>query len=260
MELSLDEGKFLDSKSLSAPLSRRRRCCARLRRTGHHSVMETGQSRPSPVAVAAEASRERLPPSHSLPGEDFCSVFQGTRGPRRKQRQRSRRTCLVPSSSLCHPENQPLGSQAVCSSRWPRPLRTQSQVAGAERGRDTWAAWHFPGREPQGSAQAPVTGSEDTGAEQHGSLRASVARPPLENSRRRSVTPRDSTSCSGQVPASQSTSALSCAYLVPLGASASPRKAGPLDAWPAEGQGSGRGGEPILVSPLGHPVLVGPFP
>lgn len=244
MELSLDEGKFLDSKSLSAPLSRHRRCCARLRGTGHRSAMETGQSALFPGC--------RLPPSHFLPEEDFCSVFQGTRSPRRKQKQRSRRTCLPPS--LCCPENQPLGSQAVGLSRGPHTPRNKARGQVLSGGREPLghscvgiARSGTSGREPRpGSRRAvpkprsPAPRTQVQGAWLPAGL---VARPPPENSHRRSVTrvtaPASRAALAGFRPRSPRVCPALFSPGSTQGAAASPRKAGPLDTWPAEGLSAG---------------------
>lgn len=87
-----------------------------------------------------------------------------------------------------------------------------------------------------------------------------MVRPQLENSHRSSITPQGQHQFPGQLwvgfPASKSSSALFCSYLVPLGQSASPRKAGP---WaPGLGKDGLRWAGAVrrsLASPLGHPVL-----
>lgn len=125
------------------PLSHR--CCVEAQRDWplqrppqHHGDMARGSW--SWLALLSEPFRMHIPPFHLLHVEDFCSVFPGTKGRRRKPAEghASRSCCAAPKTTLC--------GQAVGLSSPAQPPRDLVQ--------HTRAGVALPGRRPGGLSRS----------------------------------------------------------------------------------------------------------
>nr|KAF6378649.1 hypothetical protein mMyoMyo1_009580 [Myotis myotis] len=162
------------------------------------------------------------------------------------------------------PKTSPWGLKQRASSRRPQPRRDTKPGGCCGTAVLASPGVAFPGegaapRQPQGSAQAPVTRSEDTGAGRMAACRPGGQTSPREFPQALRH-PRGSTSvqgCSGRFRPRSPRSARLCSHLAPL------REPQQVHGRLGPGRracGRPGGSEPLLASPLGHPVRSGPCP